>query len=216
MKIMRKLSIHLYVGAFLLSLVIFLSGIFVGQMVDMSNMENLAVEVDGVSQKVASVHLLLLMEGNSSSFCPVYSSELDSIDHEVELVGHKLSYLEDERDAFDPELKKQYFVLQAESYLLSKKVNEICGDDNTLLVHFYSNSNCENCKEQGYEILKARDSSPEKIKLYSFDGDLGSPVADAFKEQYNIKSYPSIVINEKTYSGYRSSSEIIRLIQGEE
>ncbi len=213
---MRKLSVHLYVGAFLLSLLIFLSGIFVGQMVDLSNMENLAGEVDSVSQKVSSVHLLLLMEGNSSSFCPVYTSELDSIDSEVELVGHKLSYLEDERNAFDPELKKQYFVLQAESYLLSKKVNEICGDDITLLVHFYSNSDCENCKEQGYEILKSRDSSSEKIKLYSFDGDLGSPVADAFKEQYNIKTYPSIVINEKTYSGFRSSSEITQIIKGTE
>ncbi len=212
---MRKISIGLYAGAFLLSLIIFLSGIYVGQLMDESSMRTLSSDVQDVSQKVASVQLLLLMEANSSAFCPVYSSELDSIDDEVERVGYKLTYLEEDRQMFDPELKKQYFVLQAESYLLSQKVRQICDDENILLIHFYSNKNCDNCREQGNEILKARDelSGKIKLKLYSFDGELGSPVADAFARQYNISSYPSIVIDGKTYSGYKTSSQIRQLIE---
>jgi hypothetical protein len=211
---MRKLSVGLYAGAFLLSLVIFISGIFVGQLIDMSSMETLQSEVSSVSQKVASVQLLFLMEGNSSSFCPVYSSELDSIDAEVERVGHKLTYLEDEKNIFDPELKKQYFVLQAESYLLSSKVREMCDGSSILLIHFYSNKDCDDCRQQGVEILRARDElSGTKLKLYSFDGELGSPVADAFMQKYNISTYPSIVIDGKTYPGYHSSSEIRQLIE---
>lgn len=211
----RKLSIGLYAGAFLLSLLIFLSGIYVGQLIDQSSMSTLSGEVEQVTQKVASVQLLLLMEGNSSSFCPVYSSELDAIDREVGRVGYKLSYLEDERNTYDPELKKQYFVLEAESYLLSKKVKEICQDQSVLLINFYSNKDCEDCSEQGDEILKAKDELSGKVnlKLYSFDGELGSPVADAFARQYSISSYPSIVIDGKTYPGYRTSEEIRQLIE---
>lgn len=212
---MRKISIGLYAGAFLLSLIIFLSGIYVGQLMDESSMKTISSEVQDVSQQVASVQLLLLMEANSSAFCPVYASELDSIDDEVERMGYKLTYLEDERQMSDIELKKQYFVLQAESYLLSKKVREICDEDSVLLIQFYSNKDCDDCREQGNEILKARDelSGKVKVKLYSFDGDLGSPVADAFAKQYNVSSYPSIVLDGQTYKGFRTSSEIIQLIE---
>jgi hypothetical protein len=212
---MRKISIGLYAGAFLLSLLIFLSGIYVGQLIDESSMKTISSEVQDVSQKVASVQLLLLMEANSSAFCPVYSSELDAIDDEVERVGYKLTYLEEDRQMNDPDLKKQYFVLQAESYLLSKKVREICDDKSVLLINFYSNEDCENCKAQGNEILKARDELSGKVnlKLFSFDGDLGSPVADAFARQYNVSSYPTIVIDGKAYPGYMTATEIEKLVE---
>ncbi len=212
----RKFSLPLYTGAFLISLVIFLTGVFVGHLIDTSNLEDISDDLSQVSRKVASVHLLLLLEGNSSSFCPVYTSELSSIEQDVELMGHRLSYLEEQKDVYDNELKKQYFVLEAESYLLSKKVRELCGDASVLLVYFYSNTNCTECKEQGTEILRARDDlSGENItvKIYSFDGDLGSPVADAFKQQYLVKDYPSVVINERTYPGYLDAGKLKETIR---
>ncbi len=212
----RKITLPLYIGAFLISLTIFLAGIFVGRLIDTSSLEGISDDLSRVSQRMTSVHLLLLMEGNSSSFCPVYKSELRSIDEEVELMGHKLSYLEDEKGVYDNELKKQYFALEASSYLLSKKVGELCGDDSVLLINFYSNTNCSGCKEQGIEILKARDalaSSGITVKLYSFDGDLGSPIADAFKIQYGVKGYPSVVIDEVTYAGYKDAEELENTIR---
>ena len=210
----RKVTLWIYVGAFFISLVVFLAGIFVGQTIESSAVEGIATDVTSVSQKVASLQLLMLLEGDTSSFCPVYVSELDAIDEEVELVGHRLSFLEEKKDFVDVELKKEYFVLQAQSYLLSKKLHDACGDDSTLLIHFYSNEKCEKCTEQGIDILKARDElSDMKLKLYSFDGTLGSPVADAFKKQYNVTRYPTLVINGQTYPGYKTVSEIKDLVE---
>lgn len=209
----RKVSFHLYISAFIISLVIFLLGVFVGNMVDTANMSGISEELSEVTERVSSIQLLLLMEGNSSAFCPVYISELESIDEEVENVGHKLSYLEEEKGFHDDELKKQYFVLEAESYLLSEKVKTLCGDDSVLLIYFYSNEECELCQEQGIEILRARDELPDvNVKLFSFDGTIGSPIAEAFKTQYFIKSYPAIVINGKKYIGYRDAESIKELI----
>ncbi len=211
---MRKVSIPIYATAFVISLMIFISGVFVGQLIDASNLQDLSSDVEGVSQKLNSVQLLLLLEGNSSSFCPVYSAELDAIDAEVEQVGYKLSYLEEQKQAFDMGLKKDYFALQAQSYLLSKKVNEICGKDTVLLINFYSNTDCGDCRQQGDEILEARDELQQPVKLYSFDGELGSPVADAFKTQYGVTSYPSLVIDEQLYEGYMDSESIKQAIRG--
>jgi hypothetical protein len=213
----RTISTGIYLGAFLISLAIFVIGIYIGYLIDSSNLDSISGEVSSISEKVASVQLLLLSEGNSSSFCPVYASQLDSIDEDVETIGHKLSYLEDEKGIFDSELKKKYFVVEAESYLLSRKVKEVCGNGSALLIHFYSNKDCPACKDQGTEVLKARDELRGEgidVKLFSFDGELGSPVADSFKAEYGIKEYPSIVIDGKTYSGFQSSDELKTLIKG--
>ncbi|MBU0591102.1 hypothetical protein KKF81_03470 [Candidatus Micrarchaeota archaeon] len=212
----RKISVPLYAGALIISLVIFIIGIFVGQIIDASNLQTISEDLSHVSQKVASINLLLLMEDNSSSFCPVYMEQLQSIDQEIEIVGHKLTYLEEEKNIYDSELKKDYFVQEAESYLLSKKAKQLCNDSSILLVYFYSNVDCASCQDQGIEILKARDELLGKgitVKIYSFDGDMGSSVAESLMTQYNIVSYPSIVVNGAVYSGYKDSNAVSSIIQ---
>lgn len=211
----RKLDVGLYIYALAMSVVIFGAGIYVGYLLDSWNLQGISDEVSNISERVASVQLLLLSEGNASD-CPVYQKELDSIDGDVEKIGHKLTYLEEEKHVFDSELKKKYFILEAESYLLSGRVKSFCGDDSFLLIHFYSNSGCELCRQQGTEILETRDRLKGEgidLKLFSFDGELGSPVAEALEAQYNITSYPSLVINGKTYSGYRSGDQIASIIR---
>lgn len=216
----RKLSVHVYVGAFIISLLIFLIGIYVGYALDSTNIAGLTDEVSSVSEKVAAVQLLLLSEPNSSSFCPIYSSELDKLDQQIEKIGYKLTYLEDERNIYDDELKKKYFILEAESYLLSKKVKFLCSDNRTLLIHFYSNKNCgQICKDQGISVLQARDQLAGEgieVKLFSFDGELGSPIAEALETEYNITKYPTLVVNGKTYSGFQSVDKIKTTIKASE
>jgi hypothetical protein len=207
----RTVSVPIYAAAFAISLAIFLVGIYIGTLIDQANIRSISDDVSNISEKVASIQLLLLAEGNSSAFCPVYSSSLDSIDGDVERIGYKLTYLEDEKGVYDAELKKKYFIVEAESYLLSQKVRSLCGDDSVLLINFYSNADCERCRDQGVEILKARDalsSSGIDVKLFSFDGEIGSPVAEAFAMQYNVTSYPSVVINGRTYGGFKGSDDL--------
>ncbi|MCI0503101.1 hypothetical protein L0Y65_00145 [Candidatus Micrarchaeota archaeon] len=207
----RTVSYPIYAAAFAISLAIFVIGIYIGMQIDQANVRSISDDVSNISEKVASIQLLLLAEGNSSSFCPVYASQLDSIDQDVERIGYKLAYLEDEKGVFDSELKKKYFIMEAESYLLSQKVKALCGDDSILVINFYSNAGCGRCREQGIEILKARDALAAQgigAKLFSFDGEIGSPVAEAFARQYNVTGYPSVVINGRAYSGFRDSESL--------
>lgn len=212
----RQLSLPIYITAFLLSLLIFVVGVYIGHVIDTNNLNLLSGKVTNMSNRISSVNLLLLIDPSSSS-CPIYLSELDSLDLEVELIGHRLAYLEDEKHVFDNDLKRSYFLLEAESLLLTKKVNSLCPNNRSLvLINFYSNKNCQSCFNQGMEILRARDElqSDLDIKLFSFDGDLASPVVESLKSTYNVSLYPTIVVENSTYSGFKTKSEIIQIIKG--
>lgn len=207
----RKMSISLYILALLITVLIFGLGVYLGTIIDKSKVSNISSEVQTISQRLSNTQLLLLLE-DSSSFCPLYKDELDNLDRETEKIGLQLQFLEDAKGIVDIELKKQYFVLEAQSYLLSQKVNEKCeSNDDVLLLYFYSNKNCENCKKQGEYILSARENIKSKnfsIKIYSFDGDLGTPIVDALKNKYSISLYPSIVINERIIPGFLDVNKI--------
>ena len=213
----RSISYPLYALAFVLSVLVFSIGVYVGYLIDQSNQASISKEVEDISRKVESTQLLMLLEDNSSSFCPLYKSQLDSINEEVENIGYRLSYLEEEKNVYDVPLKKNYFVLEAQSYLLSKKIKERCGDKSVLLIYFYSNANCSSCKDQGDEILRVRDELRDRgiiIKIFSFDGDLGSPVADALKTQFSVSKYPSIIVDGKLYSGTMNRETLQSVLSG--
>lgn len=207
----RKISMPLYVTAFLLSAAIFAIGVYIGMLIDGYNLESISQRVGQLSQRQASVQTLLMLEGGSSDFCPVFRSELEAMEAERENLGYELSYMEEKKQAYDPELKRQYFMLEAGSYALSSRMAEQCGYEDRLLLYFYSNKGCDSCAQQGEEILRFRDRLRQAgvgMKIYSFDGEIGSPVAEALMGRYNITEYPSVVMDGATHGGYADADAL--------
>ena len=141
------------------------------------------------------------------------------IDSDTEKLGYKLAYIEDIKGAgaSDPDLKKKYFVLETEAYLLSKRIAESCGSSYAnfdLALYFYSNKKgaCFDCDAQGKAILDAKKELNRPFKVYSFDGDLGSTVADALKTRHGVTVYPSLVVNGVLYEGFVSKEELLGLL----
>ncbi|MFH1393771.1 MAG: hypothetical protein ABII71_03085 [Candidatus Micrarchaeota archaeon] len=214
----RKVSYPLYLTAFLLSAAVFAIGVFVGMLFDNSALAGLNERVATLSQRSTSVQLLLLMEGNSSAYCPVFRSELMAIDGDIERIGYELTFMEEKKQAYDLELKRQYFLLEAGSYELAKKVGELCGNEEHLLLYFYSNKDCGSCMKQGEEILNARNSLEDggaMLRIYSFDGEIESPVAEALMAKYGITEYPSVVVDGTLHSGYADMQALLGLVQDE-
>lgn len=213
----RSFSYPLYILTFLITVVIFVIGIYVGTLIDQQNVNGLSGDVAQNLQRLQSTQLLFFLD-DSASFCPVYANELEKLEADTNQIGEKLKLIED-KGVFDLELKKQYFILEAQSYLLSKKVKEKCITKDVLVLYFYSNTNCAKCKEQGTILLQVRDETLEKInyayniKFYSFDGDIGSPIAESLKQKYNISVYPTIILNERTHEGFQDTQDVTRLLQ---
>jgi len=203
----RKVSWPLYLTAFVISAIIFIAGIYVGTILDTAQVGSLSSDVNSLSRELSTVQVLMLSE-EDPAFCPVYEEEFLKIDSEREKLGYELTYLEEQKNVNSPELKKDYFILEAQSYFLAKKLQEVCQDDSILVLYFYSNDDCPDCAQQGADILSARDASSKNVLIYSFDGDLGSAMAEGFMTQYNVTGYPSVVINGETHSSYISPEEL--------
>ena len=98
---------------------------------------------------------------------------------------------------------------------MSKRVKEKCNADYSLVLYFYSNTDCEKCREQGEVLSSAKEKLEKddmKLKVYSFDGEIGSSVAQALIDKYNITEYPSIVLDGDVFSGFISEDEIMKEI----
>lgn len=208
----RKLSFPLYVAAFVVTLIILLAGIYIGTIISENAKQDLQLDVAHLSTRLSGTQLMFLLD-DSREFCPVYANELSKLEGDMRPIGQKLAFLEDKYGQVDEQLKLEYFNLETESYLLSKKVREKCNDDSVLVLYFYSNKNCEGCKKQGEDLSAAYDSTKRNVKIYSFDGDLGSPIVTAFKTRYNVTSYPTILVNENAHEGIVSSAEIVKLFE---
>jgi hypothetical protein len=209
----RKISLSLYMAALLISAIIFAVGIYVGQLLERETLGSVSTLIDLTSQKSTSLELLYLV-GDSPRFCPVYSDELLQIDGETEQIGYRLQYMEEKKGIQDDPVKLKYFMQEATAYLLSKKVQEKCGANFSTVLYFYSIKGCEFCSQQGNELMYLKKTLGDNVKIYSFDGELGSPIVEVLKDEYGVRSYPSIVVDgNHTRSGLQSEQDIFDLLK---
>jgi hypothetical protein len=204
----RKISVSLYIVAFVITAAIFCAGLYIGQVMERDNMNSISASLDGLNTRMSSAEIFFL-SGDSPQFCPVYLDELSNIDSETENTGYMLEYMENVRGVADPGLKRKYFLLEAKAYLLSQKSVAECGANFTTVLYFYSNSNCSRCQEQGNGLMEMKKALGESVRIYSFDGDLGSPIAKALMNMYNVSVYPSVVVaGNATHSGFVSHEDL--------
>ena len=114
-------------------------------------------------------------------------------------------------------LKKYYSLLQVKDYILSKKLAEKCGSlkKPVFVIYFYSNvGDCPDCIKEGYVLTRLKEKYPD-LRVYSFDYNLDLAVIGSLKSIYRITSaLPSLVIEDKTYTGYKSVEDMEALLPG--
>ncbi|MFP3950268.1 MAG: hypothetical protein ACLFUZ_04225 [Candidatus Micrarchaeia archaeon] len=204
-KVKRNISTGTYLLAFVLTVIVFSLGIYVGMVVDDSAKAAVEEELVTLEQDLYLSRILLLTEQEMGKFCPIYSEKLESVDSERKLIGDRLEYLESVREVYDEELRERYYYLEFENYLLMKKMKKECGEDYVLVLFFYDNS--EVSGKQGAELDKLR-ASYSRVKVFSFEGNSDSAVVKVLGEQYNITDYPAVVVDSETLSGLYTSEEL--------
>ena len=111
------------------------------------------------------------------------------------------------------ELKRYYSLLEIKDYLLTKKINQKCGEKFVPLLYFYTTANnCTECVKQGYVLTKLREKYPY-LRVYSFDYSLDLSALKALIQIHKIEDtkLPAIVINDKKATGFRNISDIEKL-----
>ena len=94
-----------------------------------------------------------------------------------------------------------------------ERVKEKCDITPIVMYYFYSNEgDCPDCVKEGYVLTRLKEKYPE-LRVYSFDYSTQLSVIASLKAIYRIdKALPALVIEDKTYIGYKSVEELEALL----
>lgn len=201
-----------YLIAFLLTASVFIIGILVGMLVGnykVSKIDSYQREI--MTEVAMRAAYQKLIETDSCTFF-----EKNFASEELFKVADRLVSLEKDLGTKDPEvvsLKRYYTALQVEEYLYLLKMKEKCGSNNVLNLFFYSNDEvkCSQCVNQGFVLTYIREKDP-RLRTYSFDIDIGSPLVEVLMEKFKITTVPSMVFDNKVYNGFRSKDELLNMM----
>jgi len=210
------MSWHIYIGAFIITLIIFGVGFYLGSLSDKELYTSMNEEVQDIEERMKLIQLLLISE-DTDYFCDIYLEKLSKLDEDTYNLGQRLEYMENKKGINDPEMKKKYFELEFRDYLLMTKARQKCNLTVPILIYFYSNLDCKDCEQQGYEITKLRTNYIKMLRVYAFDGAMNqSAVIRTLIKEFNITKYPSTVLitNEtKVLAGFYNEQQIKEILE---
>ncbi|MEZ0209008.1 MAG: TlpA family protein disulfide reductase [Candidatus Paceibacterota bacterium] len=203
-----------YIFTLVLTSAIFATAFFASSFFSEKRVENVKEIQDNIAIDILSseTQFDLLKEVSCSN---VSDSMLSP---QLSEIGDKLSQTESDRGTNDPDvvyLKKYYTLLEVKDFLLSKQFVAKCGQTKkpVSIIYFYSNAgDCAECEREGYVLTRLKEKYPD-LRVYSFDYNLDLSAVDSMKRIYKItSSLPALVIEEKTYIGFKSVEDLEALL----
>jgi len=139
-------------------------------------------------------------------------SENSVLSREIQPVGQRLAYLEEQRNVNREqldELKRYYSLLEIKDYLLMQEVAQKCGLNPVFILYFYSNEgDCEACEEQGY-VLTGLSAKYPALRVYSFDYNLGLSALQTLIDISSVQGQlPALIVSGRTYYGLHDVESI--------
>lgn len=203
-----------YIFTFIITAAIFVTAFFASSYFSDKRVENVKSIQDNIAIDILSSETQFSLLGE----VPCANISDSTLSPELSVLGDKLSHTENERGSNDADviyLKKYYSLLQVKDYLLSKKLVEKCGVTKkpVFIIYFYSNKgDCADCEKEGFVLTRLKEMYPD-LRVYSFDYNLDLAALDSMKTIYRIKSsLPGLVIEDKTYIGFKSVEDLDALL----
>lgn len=136
----------------------------------------------------------------------------ENLSIELNDLASKIEYSERNLKGNDTvlELKRYYTILQIKDYLLTKKINDKCGQKRIPVLYFYTTAaNCTDCAKQGFVLTELRNKYPD-LRVYSFDYNLDLSALRALLKIYKVDDtkLPALIINNKKMTGFHTIEEI--------
>ena len=210
----RNIDLNKYIAVFAITTLIFILGIWVGNYFSTEKLTKLnEMEQDmKIDTMAIDIQYSLISEDPCSSIDPsILTDELYNI-------AQKLNYMENQLGVDNPSvqrLKEYYSLLEIQHYLFLKKTQKECNKNYTFILYFYSNKgDCPTCEEQGYTLTYIRKIYPN-VRIYPFDINIENIALETIKHQYKLdknKGLPLLVINEKSYYGFKDKNQLLPLL----
>lgn len=200
-----------YIIALIITLFVFVIGIYAGSYTSNLKFESLSDLQNKIRSETIGTELQyqIVSDNPCSIFEPnVFTEDLNKI-------GSRLTEMESQLGVENKavvSLKEYYNLLEVRHFLFMKQALRECKRDYGIVLYFYSNAgDCKDCQEQGYVLSYVNKRNPV-FNIYSFDVNIDNAALKTLKKYYNVTAVPSIVVNEKLYSGLQSRETLYRTI----
>lgn len=199
---------------------IFSLGLLLGLVIDKSRIKLLEQieqqqNLDYMSIQLQYNYLLTSLEKNKtcSAFETVIHDNLVALDKVLKRI---LSFRENSQIN-----KKEYNILERESTLynirywfLMQQSKEYCDSDTVSILYFFSTSKCPDCGNQGVILTYFKALFDKNLLVFPLNADLETEenMIKILSIEYNVTSYPTLIIEGKKYEGIVQKSELSRII----
>lgn len=212
--------VNLYLKTFVVSLVIFVLGIFIGLNMERFVASDVADQTQQIENSIQEMELeMLYFQGvEQRESCDFLNEIVRRTNINLDELSLQLSHYSEEKILFTrsnvKELKRKYTFLLIKDWLLQEKIKKDCGTDTVSILYFYDTEDCGDCLVQGNVLSLFKSSLKEKIMIFPIDVNVESSMVGILLHKYNISSRPALEIEGKVYKGIQSKDEIKKIICG--
>ncbi|MCW1301458.1 MAG: hypothetical protein QW507_01185 [Candidatus Nanoarchaeia archaeon] len=212
----KRFHLSLYVSAGIISFIIFISGVFVGVLVNeikARSIEEGSKDVSGML-KDFETQLLLLDLFPSNSTCQLYEVQLRRLSGELGILEEELKEYENSRRIDFPEflkMKEEYNLLLIKYWIFSENMRTKCNSTYLTLLYFY-NKECSICNDEGIILTYYKMKLREKLLVFAIDMDLNLTSTKALMESFGVEKAPTLVINSQKFDGFYDKEGLRELL----
>ncbi|RLJ02895.1 MAG: hypothetical protein DRP11_02355 [Candidatus Aenigmatarchaeota archaeon] len=215
---MKRLDTGTIIMALIISTLIFLSGVFFGWSINKEKISYMKGQIDDLNNDLEAFQLefLFLNFIGENATCPLLQNRIIQINQQSYELGNRIQNYENDEEFKDmkslDELKRDYYRLLIRYWLLSKKMDSACKSQGSVSVLYFFSRNCSMCDEESFLLTYFKKKLNEKLLVFALDSDFDDPFIKVLKDYYGISEYPSVVIEDNLYEGFKNRDELKDLI----
>ncbi len=209
-------DVTLMLAAIFLTILIFVLGVILGNFlaeIKLNELRNTASELTNMLTGMELKEKMIEEEG-------ICNFKEDFLSEERSKMGRRLDFLEKKfgKDNLDVLIEKEtYQLIEIRTLLLAEKTKEMCNDNISIILFFYTNDekdekgSIDKCILQG-EALDPLSRKYQDVNIFSFDINTNNPAVNTLKQQYDVTMVPTIVLNGMKYEGLKTAYEIEKVL----
>lgn len=219
MVVQRKISTDKYVIAGVLTLILFVFGVVLGVLLDNQRLQwlertNKQQELDFKSLQFQYLYLTSLGDENNS--CPVLQATLRKTISDLSGSLDKFQSFKSDTKINSDDYQivgRRYLIDNLNYWLFARKSKQACGLDVLSILYFY-NDKCDICPDQGVILTYFKNVFGDKLLVFPIDAELASdePMVTILLSRFNVTTYPTLIIDDKKYSGVVGPAVLRELI----
>ena len=206
-----------YIVAFVISLITFISGIFLGLALAKKEVYLVGISEHKIKSNLFELETTVrFLEKNicDKNLIKDFGLDLDKVGKELEKLENKIFVSKEEYRY----LKNFYYALEINHFMLLEKAKEMCNESYVFILYFYRDiKECEKCYEQSLYLTTLKEKFPELVQVYSFDmRDYNKSIlVKKLMLKYSIEPKekgPVLIINGKKES-FKTLHELEKLVK---